>query len=97
LRGIAYKRHQYEKRKAKVVRDQYWARDWHDPSGFDKFKRTALLGMCANTPNFCGCTMCRNPRKRHGWPSDHVLTIQERKAEDAANDSYFEYVERIIR
>ena len=51
----------------------------------------AQAGMVVNTPTPCSCYMCGNPR-RNSW-GESPLTIQERKAWDAAIDSIEEYTD----
>jgi hypothetical protein len=68
-RTRAFRRHQYEVRKARVRRlFRRW--DWLDnePTPFQ-------IGFAANTPHPCSCYGCGNPRK---WFNE--LSIQERRA-----------------
>lgn len=55
MRGIAYRRHTEQKRKA-------WARkagrEWYGKEPTDK-----QIGHLAHAPAMCSCYMCGNPRK----------------------------------
>lgn len=87
-RGLAYNRHQYRRRKKYIVDNNYWGNGYKDESLYQWDEKN--IGICANTPNPCGCNMCANPRKQHGWPSGSVFTFQELKANDSANDMIYD-------
>ncbi len=84
MRDKAFRRWQEEKKKEKVRK--YFVCERHgDGTWFDISRAPAptddpaIIGAVAHTPAACSCTMCGNPRKHFG-----DLTIQERKAEEAA-------------
>jgi len=63
------RRHHSERRKVwvrKTLRHYFMFQDEFSPR---------RVGLYARTPKVCSCTMCGNPRRRHGWP-----TLQERRA-----------------
>ena len=67
---------------------QGWRSYCHD--GINEMD-AAQAGMVVNTPTPCSCYMCGNPR-RNAWANVwEELTVQERKAVDAAWDGIEEY------
>jgi hypothetical protein len=77
-RGTAFRRYQYELRKARHWRK--YRRQWELPgSEITDF----MLGFHANTPHPCSCYMCGNPRKYF-----NELTRQEIRADHPPEDGW---------
>lgn len=72
-RGIAFRRHHYNRLKAKRINKHYWSKGYTDCNGWNE----RFLGMAVNTPKNCSCYMCGNPRKH--WKD---ITLQEKKSLD---------------
>lgn len=76
-RARAFRRHQYEVRKARVRKRLYSS--WFGNEELTPF----WLGFHAGTPHPCSCHGCGNPRK---WANER--TVQERKAAYALDDEW---------
>jgi len=69
-RGRAYRRHHYNRLKAKRIRDCYWGRGY---KGSDRLWSKESLGIAVNTPTPHSCLLCGNMRDLEG------PTLQERR------------------
>ena len=77
-RGIAFRRHQYNRLKAKRIKQRYWGRGYE---GFYDWCQSTL-GIAVNTPKVCSCYMCGNPRKHWKQVSFKELKFKEVFLED---------------
>ena len=78
-RTRAFRRYQYELRKARHLRKYLW--QWGLPR---KEITPFMLGFHANTPHPCSSHCCGNPRK--WWPGKRLR--QERRADAALDDEW---------
>ena len=62
MRGLAYRRHQEKRAKAKAMKHLSERWNWAPPQGKDKPSKKDV-GIHAHTPTICSCPMCGNPRR----------------------------------
>jgi hypothetical protein len=78
----SWRRHQTERhmwRRLKEDRNQHY-----DDLNCPCWVKGKAMARFKEQPKLCGNSCCGNPRRHYGWPAWSVLTIQERKAADAA-------------
>lgn len=82
-RGRAYRRHHYQRLKAKRIRERYWGIGWD--YGVKEWDEGAL-GVAVNTPHPHSCPFCTNVRSTEGD------TLQERRSQDSFNNIFDAYL-----
>ena len=77
MKGLAKRRHEAAKRKAKAVRKIRARFNWTPPEGIPRNEDPVVIGMTAATPKPCSCWACGNPRHHFG-----DRTMAEKRADD---------------